>query len=496
MSIYASRAKNIVECVLVFCLLVFFSACGGGGGGGDNEDNDKTVSGSGTGANGVPIFWNVYGDPNLTSGAASVQVASDGGFIAAGGLQNAVYLVKTDAQGAEQWEKTFGGGSSDVSDSANCIRKTSDGGYIIAGLHRSTSGTGTNAFYLVRTDAGGNALAGWPKTYSGSSPDNNGAYAVCESQGASGPDGFVFVGASTDHKAYIAKVDMNGALIKETFVDHDTLPGQDAASAIVQNADNGFTVAGWVEKGGTPNYIRIVRTDKDLTILPEWTKTYGVGSAYDIKKTSDGGFIIAGTTSTGAPNAIGDALVIKLDSTGNEQWRKTFGGAHDDAVSSISPLNDGSDGYIVAGKTASYSSNTSTNEILMFETFLIKLDKDGNALWQKVKGLAPDSLESAAEVQAAGDGGYVIAGVGQGRFLIAKMDSGGDTVSLGQNDFTYTVPATTGAISVTNAEYIAGMGVSMMDNIREIGAFALDLLLNPSLIDGTKLQISADSHNP
>ena len=136
--------------------------------------------------------------------------------------------------------------------------------------------------------------------------------------------------------------------------------GWDAATSIVQNSDGGFTVAGWSEIGGTPNYVRVIRTDAQGKIISGWPKTYDQGSAktgcaYDIKNTQDGGFILAGTTSTGAPNAEGDALVIKVDNQGNETWRKTFGGSHDDAFHSIAITSDG--GYIVAGSTASYSTN-------------------------------------------------------------------------------------------------------------------------------------------
>ena len=503
---------RILKSLLLVCILALSAACGGGGGGGVDNDNDngsQPISGTGVGAGGVPIFWQSFGDPSTNSGASSVLATPDGGYIAAGGQLNAVYLVKIDAQGNKQWERTFGGGGgSDVADSASCIRKTSDGGYIIAGLHRSGIG-GTveesRAFYLIRTDANGNTLPGWPKSYKGSSPKCNGAYAVLESKDQSNsPDGFVFVGSSTDQKAYIIKVSIDGnTVLWSTKAPHETSPGLDGATAIVQNADRGYTVAGWSEYFGVPNHVRVFRTDAQGNIMPGWPKIYDQGSAktgtaYDIKNTQDGGFILAGTTSTGGvegdPGAEGDALVIKVDNQGNEAWRKTFGGNHGDAFHSIAITSDG--GYIAAGSSASFSTNNSSNEILWNEVYLVRLDSNGNLLWQKAKGIAPDSSDGAGEVQQAGDGGYVIAGSSQNHFLIAKMDANGDTVNLGQNDFTYTVPNSAGTINISNAKYVSSMGLSIIDNVREVGAFGLDLLIavknNPSLNNANGLSISPE----
>jgi hypothetical protein len=462
------------------------SCSGGGGAGGVAEDTPvPPTSGTGTGAGGIPIFWMAYGDPNLNSGGASVQQTPDGGFIAAGTQQGGIYLIRTNSSGAKQWENTIGGDSPGIEDSANCIRQTSDGGYIIAGLRRSGIGdTETHAFYLLRIDANGNALPGWPKTFPGSSPEHNGAADVIESQSQSGADGFGFVGLSADYKAYIAKVDRDGNTKWSTLVPHDPVPGgRDAANAIVQNPDGGFTVAGWVQKGGTPNYARVIQTDKDGNILPGWPKSYGQGAVFDIKSTQDNGFILVGTTSGGSPNEDGDTLVIKLDNQGNESWRTISGGSRDDAAYSVAPLSGGSSGYIIAGKSASHSQDD-TNEVRMYKVDLIKIDVNGNKVWEKVKGIDPGSLDTASEVQLVSDGGYIIAGGSQNHFLLAKMDANGDTVSLGANDLTVTV-TTEGSIKYSNARNVAGIGINTMDNLREIGAFGLDMLIevknNPAL---------------
>ena len=70
--------------------------------------------------------------------------------------------------------------------------------------------------------------------------------------------------------------------------------------------------------------------------------------ARSIQQTSDGGFVVAGQTSS--PSG-GDFLVMKLDSDGNIVWQKAYGGLADDLAHSIRQTIDG--GFIVAGRTAS-----------------------------------------------------------------------------------------------------------------------------------------------
>ena len=104
--------------------------------------------------------------------ARSVQPTSDGGYILAGQTdsygagEKDVYLVKTDAGGNMQWEKTFGGPDNDW---AFAVTHTSDGGYAVGGVTWSF-GAGENDFYFIKTDAQGQVE--WERTYGGVGADD------------------------------------------------------------------------------------------------------------------------------------------------------------------------------------------------------------------------------------------------------------------------------------------------------------------------------------
>ncbi|MCD6220092.1 PQQ-binding-like beta-propeller repeat protein, partial [Candidatus Calescamantes bacterium] len=168
---------------------------------------------------------------------------------------------------------------------------------------------------------------------------------------------------------------------------------------------------------------------KEITarLKPEWIKTFG-GSGYDLPQPHalqtlpDGNIIIAGDTySYGA--GLSDIYVIKIDKDGNKIWEKTFGGRGIDLVNALQTLPDGN--IIIAGVSESYGAGYS-------DIYVIKIDKDGNKIWEKTFGESKD--DEANALQVLPDGNIIIAGVtesygaGGQDFYVIKIDKDGNKI--------------------------------------------------------------------
>ena len=133
----------------------------------------------------------------------------------------------------------------------------------------------------------------------------------------------------------------------------------------------------------------------------QWIKTYGgTGSEYmyAIQPTSDGGYIVAGETSSfGAGNS--DAWLLKLNADGVIEWQKAYGGTGSEYMYSIQQTSDG--GYIVAGETNSSGAGDS-------DAWLLKLNENGTIQWQKTYGGA--GYDYFASVRQIGTE-YLVAGM-------------------------------------------------------------------------------------
>jgi hypothetical protein len=152
-----------------------------------------------------------------------------------------------------------------------------------------------------------------------------------------------------------------------------------------------------------------------------WTRTYGGQGrdiAYSVEQTTDGGYILAGETySFGAGGA--DAYLVKTDSWGNTLWTHTYGGSGSDGAREVQQTTDG--GYIVAGTTGSFGAGST-------DFYLVRTNSSGDTLWTRTYGGSYD--ESAYSVQQTSDGGYIIAGSRWGgmEFYVVKTDSSGNVV--------------------------------------------------------------------
>jgi len=159
--------------------------------------------------------------------------------------------------------------------------------------------------------------------------------------------------------------------------------GIDQAISIQETSDGGYIVAGWTTSFGTEQGTWILKLDRDGNI--EWQKTYGGSGATTIQQTSEGGYIVLGHHSPG-----GETLVLKLDGDGNIQWQKAYG---DTGPSSIQQTSDGA--YILVGS-------------LTGDMWVSKLDINGNIELQMAYG-SPGS-EWGDSIRQTADGGYIVAG--------------------------------------------------------------------------------------
>ena len=150
-------------------------------------------------------------------------------------------------------------------------------------------------------------------------------------------------------------------------------------------------------------------------------KTYGGTNydvAYDLVQTYDGGYALAGgTSSVGAGGA--DFWLIKTDANGNMQWNKTYGGTNEDQARTLVQTSDG--GYALAGYTYSYGAGS-------FDFWLVKTNSTGDALWNRTYG--GTGIDYAHGLVQTGDGGYALAGMtesfgaGGFDFWLVKADVG------------------------------------------------------------------------
>ncbi len=196
----------------------------------------------------------------------------------------------------------------------------------------------------------------------------------------------------------------------------------DELYSIQPTSDAGYIATGRTKSYGENDYdLYLIKTDKSGNIL--WQKNYGGAredEGYSVEETADGGYIVAGRTRSYG-SGMYDVWLVMVDPSGEKTWDKTFGGALDDEASSIKKTSDG--GFIIAGSTKSYGSG-------MYDLWLIRIDRFGSKLWDKTFGGAGDDMGDS--IQVIGDEGFVVAGTtaswgnGDVDLLLMKIDSNGN----------------------------------------------------------------------
>lgn len=181
--------------------------------------------------------------------------------------------------------------------------------------------------------------------------------------------------------------------------------GNDHGWAVRQTEDEGYVIVGFTDSFGAGALdVYLIKTDAEGNEL--WSKTFGgSGEEYgwDVRTTSDNGFIIAAQTNSMGNGEI-DAWLIKTDSEGNEEWSKTYGGDKVDRIFSVQQANDG--GYAAAGITYSYASVSPDDR----DGYILKVDASGEEEWYKVIG--EDGYDVAHSIAPTSDGGSLVTGYG------------------------------------------------------------------------------------
>jgi hypothetical protein len=189
----------------------------------------------------------------------------------------------------------------------------------------------------------------------------------------------------------------------------------------------------------SPNYGQadywVIKLDSNGS--KEWENTFGgnlTDSIIRTLQTSDGGYIVGGTSSSGvagnktSPGYGGDDFwVVKLDSAGNKVWENSFGGNSNDDLTTLQLTSDG--GYILGGYSASgISGNKTSTNYGGLDYWIVKLDNDGNKMWEiSFGGSADDDLYG---VEPLAGGGYLLAG-----YSYSGISGNKTVANFGSSDF-------------------------------------------------------------
>ncbi len=327
------------------------------------------------------------------------------------------------------WQKTIGG---ELEDKLNSIESTSDGGYLLGGISKSDISGNKNEnskggydYWIVKLDSLGEIK--WQKTIGGENDDY--LFSVAETE----DKGFILGGFSLssisgdkteptfgNRDSWIIKLDSLGNIEWQKTIGGE---GQDYTYSIHPTLDGGFILGGHSNSKNSGNIIYDSKGKMDYWIVKlneggniEWQKKFGGEKnefIFSIQQTSDEGYILGGYSESDASddkseNSHGyfDYWIIKVDNQGNLVWENTIGGSQSEHLTSILEIDDG---YIALGSSSSNISGDKTeNSRGNLDYWIVKIGFDGALDWQKTIG--GNARDQARTIIPHNDGGYILSG--------------------------------------------------------------------------------------
>ncbi|MDQ4141511.1 MAG: T9SS type A sorting domain-containing protein [Bacteroidota bacterium] len=369
------------------------------------------------------------------------------------GLQD-YWIVKTNNDGNEEWDKTFGGSGSDF---LQVAWQTADGGYILGGSSnspvsgdKSFTASGQYDYWIIKLDASGNKQ--WDKSFGGSSndylkalvPTRDGGYLLggTSDSPVSGRTGYNKTTGSKGLQDYwLVKVDANGNKQWDK-----TLGGSsyDYLQSIQPTNDNGFILAGHSYSSGSGDKSAGSKGYADFWILKvdgngnkQWDKSFGGKQEENLEacvQTTDGGYLLAGISNSPTSsdksegsNGFSDYWIVKVDGAGNKKWDKTFGGNNNDYLQGITQTFD--NGFLLGGTSDSpVGGDKSTAPRGASDYWIVKVDASGNKQWNRTLG--GEGYDNLQALQITNTGGCILSGT-------SNSDASGDknSGSSGNTDF-------------------------------------------------------------
>ncbi len=217
-----------------------------------------------------------------------------------------------------------------------------------------------------------------------------------------------------DTVGLVVRMNDNGDILW-TYVYNGPSSKEDLFYKVVPTADGGFILCGYSRSFGSGDNAFYLKLNSNGIF--QWVKNWGgsgIERAQDIVELSNGKFVLCGYT-TSSPARYFDTFILKIDQNGNTLWSKRYGSAEYDDANSLKELSDG--GFILGGQ--------SNNQL-----YLIRTNSNGDSLWTKSFGTAGmDNIKSVNFAQ--GGNGFILAGTttgtgagGEDGYLV-KTDTGG-----------------------------------------------------------------------